>query len=380
MWAEKTPNEKVKFVERYTHPMTGEEKKVSITLDKDTPRNRKIAQKALGEKIDKKVEEMSCGTAEIEAGLTLKKLVERYREDQKVTVETATYDRNYHAANTLCKILGEDTLVERLSAAYIRNSFIQTKKKGSTLNEHRTRLKAILRWGYNNDMIADIRYLDKLQPFHEKVTKQERIQDKFMEQEEYEALLRHMWDTGMIRWWHVTRLMILSGMRIGELMALETKKINARNKLILVDKKIDIIKKTEGTTKTLSSMRELYIQEELRRAIRKARRFIRLDMLDRGYQNKLGLLIPGPEGKYFEYATYNKYLKETAQKVIAKKVTTHTLRHTHASILAEQDVSLDAIMRRLGHKSSKVTKDIYIHVTKKRKEKDRLEIDKAKII
>lgn len=41
--------------------------------------------------------------------------------------------------------------------------------------------------------------------------------------------------------------------------------------------------------------------------------------------------------------------------------TTHTLRHTHASILVENGRSLPDVARRLGHSSPRVTMDIYAH-------------------
>ncbi|MNC51709.1 Transposase [compost metagenome] len=45
----------------------------------------------------------------------------------------------------------------------------------------------------------------------------------------------------------------------------------------------------------------------------------------------------------------------------------HSLRHTHVSLLAEVGVSLEAIQKRMGHSSDEVTKNIYLHVTKKRR-------------
>lgn len=41
--------------------------------------------------------------------------------------------------------------------------------------------------------------------------------------------------------------------------------------------------------------------------------------------------------------------------------TTHSLRHTHASILVENGRSLPDVARRLGHSSPRVTMDIYAH-------------------
>jgi len=43
----------------------------------------------------------------------------------------------------------------------------------------------------------------------------------------------------------------------------------------------------------------------------------------------------------------------------------HSLWHTHTSLLAEAGVSLEQIMGRLGHSDDQITKDVYLHVTKK---------------
>lgn len=49
------------------------------------------------------------------------------------------------------------------------------------------------------------------------------------------------------------------------------------------------------------------------------------------------------------------------------KLTPHSLRHTHTSLLAQTEVSLPQIMERLGHKDEDTTKNIYLHVTKEMK-------------
>ncbi len=50
-----------------------------------------------------------------------------------------------------------------------------------------------------------------------------------------------------------------------------------------------------------------------------------------------------------------------------EKLTPHSLRHTHTSLLAEAKVSLEQIMDRLGHSDDHTTKNIYLHVTKELK-------------
>ncbi|WP_420901904.1 tyrosine-type recombinase/integrase [Paenibacillus dendritiformis] len=50
-------------------------------------------------------------------------------------------------------------------------------------------------------------------------------------------------------------------------------------------------------------------------------------------------------------------------------ITVHGLRHTHASLLFEAGASIKEVQERLGHSNSKMTMDIYTHVTKTVKER-----------
>lgn len=76
---------------------------------------------------------------------TFKQLIEEYQKYQLQTVKMSTYTRNCHAAKSLMNILGEDTLINRLSAPYVTDGFLASGKAPGTLNEHLTRFKAIIR-------------------------------------------------------------------------------------------------------------------------------------------------------------------------------------------------------------------------------------------
>ncbi|WP_375712847.1 tyrosine-type recombinase/integrase [Staphylococcus epidermidis] len=60
----------------------------------------------------------------------------------------------------------------------------------------------------------------------------------------------------------------------------------------------------------------------------------------------------------------NYILKESLEiTIITKCVTTHTMRHTHVSILAQSDIPLKAIQERVGHSDSSMILRINTHVT-----------------
>jgi integrase len=209
MWVDKLENGKFKFGERYKDFLTGKIKIASVTLDKNNAQTRKLAQKILSEKIDKALS--SSYDTKIE--LTLKELVERYRNYQRGKIKQSTYRRNFHACNALLRILGEDTLVNKLNKLYVEDCFDTSGDSEGTLSDRLTRLKALIRWGYKSEFVNDISFLDRIKKYES--IPAEKEEDKFLESDELKKLLDGM---EIERWRMVTEYMALSGQRIGEVI------------------------------------------------------------------------------------------------------------------------------------------------------------------
>ncbi len=352
MWSEKLANGKVRYVERYEDFMTGEERKVSVTFDKDTAANRKTALQALNYKIAEQDKETPA------EDVTLGYLIKEYRKDQKVTVKPSTYTRNYHTCETFKTIFGKDTLVRRLTARLVRSKLIGTGKDAGTLNEYLKRLKALIRWGYRNDLVEDISWLGKLDLFKD-TPHRTKIQDKYLEKSELKALLAAMDNT---KWRLLTEFFALSGLRFGEAAALLLSDVDLKNRTISITKGYDSVNKiTTAMPKTEASIRDIYIQDELLVLCKKIRKYFGECQIYLQYRTKL--FFADERGKNLSLYAYDKYLKDKAAEILGKKITAHALRHTHASLLMEQGVQIDAISRRLGHENSRVTREIYLHVT-----------------
>lgn len=61
--------------------------------------------------------------------------------------------------------------------------------------------------------------------------------------------------------------------------------------------------------------------------------------------------------------TVNDWLRYILKKYNLPRITPHGFRHTHASLLLEAGESVKVVQQRLGHENSKVTLDIYAHIT-----------------
>ena len=362
MWVEQTKQGKYKYTERYTDPYTGKYKRVSIVLDKNTKQAQKQAQMALQERIQAAMDKR-------QDNISFSDLVDLYRQEQLKTVKTSTYKRHYFACNTLMDILGPDILVSNLNSGYIRKKMLATGKEPGTLNEHLTRLKALLRWGFRNDYISDVSFLAKIENFKDKPHR-EKIEDKFMESEEVFNLISGM---RVKKWRDLTGFLVLSGLRFGEAAALRRSDLNFKNRVIHVRKNYDSNNNVTTTPKTRTSIRDVYMQDELYDLCKRlcTPTIISISNSD---------LLFSDGGDHLQYRAYEKYFCSNTERLIGRKLTIHSLRHTHASLMMENGMDEQSIARRLGHTNSSITKEIYLHVTKKMQERENQKIKSIRIL
>lgn len=371
MWKE-SRNGSTRYKDRIADPMTGKKHTISVTLPGKYSRIQEREARAL---LDARIDDLLSGKESDPNDPTLKEVAEHYFADQRRTVSEQTCIRNYHAVNTLMKMLGEDVRINKLTARYVREMFSASGKKNGTLNEHLVRLKAFLRWAYRNDYLADVSWLDKLIPYPDEASKEE-LEYKYLEPDQLDKLLDAM---TVEHWRNVTEFMALTGMRAGEALGLQTSDVDFGNRTIRVCHSLSSVTGTLGETKT-RRQREVYMQDELLKLCR------RLDLERKKRDLTTGVrstyFFSAPDGSPLEYYAFNKYLREIASNVLDRdhKTTTHILRHTHVALMAENGVSLDAISRRVGHSNSRITRDIYFHVTKKMKERDNAEFEQVTLL
>lgn len=358
MWVQKTKSGKYAFIERYKTAQ-GAYKTASVTLDRDTPQSRKQAQRELSERISK--------IPIMVGSFTFREVIDAFIAEQKQTVKVSTWRRNESVGKTLSTLLGADNKVEKLTAGYIRSCLRNSGKPPVTLNEYIKRLKAMLRWAYRNDMLSNTACVDKLQHFKDTPHK-EKIKDKYMDRAELNLVLKAMQNEAAKL---MTKFLVLSGLRIGEALALTIKDVTKDE--ISVTKTYNSAYGTTTSPKTLTSTRRVHVQPELSTCLRSIKSFMLQRKLLTGHP-EVDLLFVDHRGKHFSYAWYSRYLRGITEEVLGRRLSPHSLRHSHASILME-NTPLDVISRRLGHENSRITREIYAHVTEELRKKDAKMID-----
>lgn len=94
-----------------------------------------------------------------------------------------------------------------------------------------------------------------------------------------------------------------------------------------------------------------------------------------GHGEKIDLVMIRLDGSYI-VSRNTKYVSRVARKELGiEKFDFHSLRHTHATMLAELGASPKYVQHRLGHKNIQVTMQIYQHLTKKMEDKDSALLD-----
>ena len=197
---------------------------------------------------------------------------------------------------------------------------------------------------------------------------------KYLEKEELSLFLKITKEKGKDRDYPIFLLLAYTGMRVGELCALKWKDINFEEGTVNITKTYynpsnNVIKYKLLTPKTKTSKREISVDEVVLEELRKhkVKQNIVLMKNRDTYYDKDFVFAKGTT--HLGYPEIVRIIEDHMHRLLklAKlntRLTPHSLRHTHTSLLAEAGVSLLEIMERLGHKDSKTTRWVYMHTTK----------------
>lgn len=348
MWYQQTKNGKYQFFERYTDPATGTKKVTSITLPTLTNSNRKYAEKALFTRI-----QGFTAFDDKTYDITLETLKNEYIKWKYANLKEQTAIGSEQRLNRIVGKIGGNAIVTALTARYVSEKL--KAKEAVTYNERIKHFKSMIRWGYLNEYLPNDDIANKLRPRKTAPTR-ERNATKYLEHDEIKILL----DNFIPKWGLLTEFLILSGLRIGEALDLKKADVDTKARTIGVHSTFSTVANKSSSTKTEMSDRVIYIQDEL------------MDCIDRirktEHKEDPYFFEYGPQKA--AYAAYRKYFNENTKTLLGRKLSPHSLRHTHTALLAEAGIPLESISRRLGHADSRITKEIYMHVTKKMQQKD----------
>lgn len=369
MWIEERQSKKgtrYKYCERFELP-NGEIRKVSVIFNTNSSHARKQATIELQRKYEQAVKEI-----DINKVVTYYDVAMSWLEHTEPTVKRSTHinhtiyvnkiftyiDKSLPIANltavTLEDVLHKVYYVENLSYSYTRATFTTMK----AIYKHAKRKKLI-------PSLIDFEDIEiKKKPFsHSDIAKK---QNKFLDAVELKETLMQLSKIDS-RISLLFEFVSLTGLRIGELLALRYSDYDKENATININGTIQYDYKNSseikrGTPKNIYSVRNVSLSDRAVSILdsimleNKRRSLWFEGYIDHGY------IFTSSRGNPYDIQFLNRRLKGV--HIEGKHLTTHIFRHTHISMLAELGVPLKTIMQRVGHNDPNTTLSIYTHVTK----------------
>lgn len=369
MWIEERQSKKgtrYKYCERFELP-NGEIRKVSVIFNTNSSHARKQATIELQRKYEQAVKEI-----DINKVVTYYDVAMSWLEHTEPTVKRSTHINHTIYVNkiftyidkalpiaSLTAVTLEDVLhkvyyVENLSYSYTRATFTTMK----AIYKHAKRKKLI-------PSLIDFEDIEiKKKPFsHSDIAKK---QNKFLDAVELKETLMQLSKIDS-RISLLFEFISLTGLRIGELLALRYSDYDKENATININGTIQYDYKNSseikrGTPKNIYSVRNVSLSDRAVSILdsimleNKRRSLWFEGYIDHGY------IFTSSRGNPYDIQFLNRRLKGV--HIEGKHLTTHIFRHTHISMLAELGVPLKTIMQRVGHNDPNTTLSIYTHVTK----------------
>lgn len=168
-------------------------------------------------------------------------------------------------------------------------------------------------------------------------------------------------------------LAYLTGLRRGELIALEWGDIDLKNKSMHISRSVKLVnsKYMIGKTKTASSVRTLLLSRLEIDVLKEQMDFQRAFCDRMGYRFSERNFVFTSIRRYPNFISPNfistKFV-QIKQKEHLHGISFHSFRHTHATMLLEAGIPIKAVQERLGHSSVSTTLSIYAHNTERMQE------------
>lgn len=219
---------------------------------------------------------------------------------------------------------------------------------------------------------VSMEYIDRSNPMRNTIRSKHKEYEEYEEKrmlyarEELNTLLGAFKDFGNAKQYAFFRLLVYTWMRKSEVLALQWKDIDMFNmelrfnKTVAIDEIKNIILQTP---KTKASRRTITLEALAILNDWKMRQ--RTDYFKLGYNisSEKQHVFTTLKNTLYIPNTVNDWLKYILKKYTLPRITPHRFRHTHASLLLAAGESVKIVQKRLRHENSKVTLDIYAHIT-----------------
>lgn len=196
---------------------------------------------------------------------------------------------------------------------------------------------------------------------------------KYLEENEARKLLELLQDEP-VKWRTFFTFDLLSGLRRGEVAGLYWSDIDFHNQTITINRTLNYVPNAgvyEDTPKTAASERPLRLTQSAFLLLRKYKDWQNEQKAKLGdtWEDTQGRIFTTDFGKPIFPGSATQWFSHFIARTGLPKVTVHSLRHTYASLMIADGISLVVVSRQLGHAQASTTANIYAHALKSAEEK-----------
>lgn len=289
--------------------------------------------------------------------VTLAEYFERWVELYKAkSVSAVTLIKYYNTLGHIRRLFGKTLLKDITRSTYqeIINSFAKDHAPRTVATFHK-QIRAALLDALDEKIIS-------IDPTRKIVISGHHISHpkKALDYKEWRILLSHL--NLATREHLIIHLAAVTGMRYAEIVGLTATDLDSVSHILSVNKTWDYKYRTGfKKTKTPSSVRKITIDIYTDQALTSY-------IAAHPHEPDTPIFLEG--GRVPVSAEINKVLTNILSANDLPRITFHGLRHTHASILLYQGISVLSVSKRLGHANITTTQSTYLHVIKELEEKD----------
>ncbi|MFT8837901.1 site-specific integrase [Liquorilactobacillus satsumensis] len=278
-------------------------------------------------------------------------------------VADCTYKKYVSTQGWIRKLLLNTTVgaLDRGKYQKMINQYAKYHEKQTTTDFHH-QVKACVR-----DMLYE-GYIDR-DPTWNVVVKgkpHKKKHEKFLQVDEYKKLIQNLDLSHPIDWNWAILLIAKTGLRFAEMLAITPADFDFKRRCLTVDKTWDYRSPIGGfkKTKTITSNRAISLDWQILGMFKP-----QIENLPKDEPIFVKKCEAGHYKRVFN-ATLNQRLFTLCKQQGISHISIHGLRHTHASVLLANGVSINAISERLGHANVSITQEVYAHVLDELRVKD----------
>lgn len=280
--------------------------------------------------------------------------------EMKFKIEETTYHSYRNIIVNHVKPYFKDMQLQKLQPINLQEYYNKLLRKGfssNTIHKHHANIHKALKYALRMGIVAR-NVSDAVD-----LPKRERFRPNTYNKEEFDKLFEAIKGTYIETPVLITAFM---GLRRGEVLGLQWKNIDLESNIIQIKVSRTRISRNEiiKGTKNSSSERELAIPDEIHNHLEqlKIKQAENKTLFGDGYYDN-DYVCCRPDGSLVGISYVTQKLKSILKANKLKPLRFHDVRHSYATIMHENGLSLKDLSDQLGHCNIHITADIYTHPT-----------------